>query len=172
MKPAPFDYHAPTSLGEALRLRAELGSDSAILAGGQSLVPMLNMRLARPSALIDLNRIPELSYIRSDAGGVAVGAMTRHRQLELSEAANQVNPLLREALGYVAHTIVRNRGTIGGSIAHADPAAELPSVLVALGGRVKATGPTGAREIPAGDLFEFHFTTRSEERRVGKECRL
>jgi aerobic carbon-monoxide dehydrogenase medium subunit len=149
LKPPPFDYYAPESLEEALRLRADLGREASLLAGGQSLVPMLNMRLARPSALIDLNRVAELAYIRRSDGGVAVGAMTRHRQLELSDEAYAASPLLREALGLVAHTIVRNRGTIGGSIAHADPAAELPSVLVALGGKVTAAGPSGFREIPA-----------------------
>lgn len=159
MKPPPFDYHAPKSVAEAVRLRSELGADSSILAGGQSLVPMLNMRLARPTALIDLNGVDELSYIRAENGGVAVGAMTRHRGLERSDEAHAANPLLREALGHVAHAIVRNRGTIGGSIAHADPAAELPSVLVALGGKVTATGPDGSRDIPAAELFEFHFTT-------------
>jgi aerobic carbon-monoxide dehydrogenase medium subunit len=159
MKPPPFDYHAPTTLDEAVRLRAELGSDASILAGGQSLVPMLNMRLARPSALIDLNRVPELAYVRRDDGGIAVGAMTRQRELERSDEAHAACPLVREALQFVAHAIVRNRGTVGGSIAHADPAAELPSVLVALGGRVTARSAGGVREIPAEQLFEFHFTT-------------
>lgn len=159
MKPPPFDYHVPSALEEALRLRRDLGTDASLLAGGQSLVPMLNMRLARPSALIDLNRLPELAYIRREDGGVAVGAMTRHRELERSGLAHAANPLLREAIGQVAHTIVRNRGTVGGSIAHADPAAELPSVLVALGGRVTASSAYGSRRIPAEELFEFHFTT-------------
>jgi carbon-monoxide dehydrogenase medium subunit len=159
VKPAPFQYHVPSTLADAVALKAQLGGEASLLAGGQSLVPMLNMRLARPGALIDLNRIPELSYVRVDDRGVAVGAMTRHRQLERSDEAQRANPLLREALGQVAHTIVRNRGTIGGSIAHADPAAELPSVLVALGGEVTATGTGGTRQIAAADLFEFHFTT-------------
>jgi CO/xanthine dehydrogenase FAD-binding subunit len=159
MKPPLFDYHAPATLDEAVRLRTDLGHDSAFLAGGQSLVPMLNMRLARPSALIDLNGIAGLSGIRREDGGIAVGAMTRQRRLELSDEAYDACPLLREALVHVAHAIVRNRGTVGGSIAHADPAAELPSVLVALGGRVKAAGPRGVREISAEEFFEFHFTT-------------
>lgn len=162
MKPPPFDYHVPATLDEALALRRELGPDASLLAGGQSLVPLLNMRLARPTALVDLNRLPELSYVRREAGGVAVGAMTRHRELELSSLAYEVNPLLREGLRYVAHPIVRNRGTIGGSVAHADPAAELPAVLVALGGSVTAASASGARRIEAGDLFAFHFTTTLE----------
>jgi carbon-monoxide dehydrogenase medium subunit len=159
MKPPPFDYHAPVTLDEAVRLRGELGPESSLLAGGQSLVPMLNMRLARPSALIDLNGIPELAYIRPEDGRITVGAMTRQRALERSEEAAKACPLLREALLQVAHAIIRNRGTVGGSIAHADPAAELPAVLVALGGKVRAVGLNGIRDIPAEELFEFHFTT-------------
>jgi carbon-monoxide dehydrogenase medium subunit len=159
MKPAPFAYHAPTSLEEALALKARLGADASVLAGGQSLLPLLNMRLARPAALIDLNRVPELAYVRVDDGGVAVGAMTRHRTLERSAEAHAACPLLREALALVAHAIVRNRGTVGGSVAHADPAAELPAVLLALGGRVTARSVRGERTIAAADLFEFHFTT-------------
>ncbi|MEZ5100128.1 MAG: xanthine dehydrogenase family protein subunit M [Thermoleophilia bacterium] len=162
MKPPPFDYHRPESLEEALRLRAELGPDASVLAGGQSLVPMLNMRLARPAALIDLNRVPGLAGIRVEGGAVRVGAMTRHRALERSDEAHAACPLLREALGLVAHAIVRNRGTIGGSIAHADPAAELPSVLTVLGGHVVATSVRGQRTVAASDLFEFHFTTSLE----------
>jgi len=159
VKPPPFDYHAPASLEEALQLKAKLGPDASVLAGGQSLVPMLNMRLARPSALIDLNRIEALAGVDASNGSVRVGAMTRHRALERSEEAYRVCPLLREALTLVAHTIVRNRGTIGGSIAHADPAAELPSVLVALGGTVTVASAGNERTIPAEDFFTFHFTT-------------
>lgn len=162
MKPPPFDYHAPETLAEALSLRAGLAGDTSILAGGQSLVPMLNMRLARPSALIDLNRISELAYVRRGDGGVAVGAMTRQRDLERSGAAYRACPLLREALELVAHAIIRNRGTVGGSIAHADPAAELPACLVALGGQVTARSVRGERRISAAELFRFHFTTSLE----------
>jgi carbon-monoxide dehydrogenase medium subunit len=171
MKPPPFDYHAPASLAQAIALRADLGSDSALLAGGQSLVPVLNMRLARPAALIDLNRVAELDYVRVQDGSIAVGAMTRLRRLELDDGAHAANPLLREALEHVAHAIIRNRGTVGGSVAHADPAAELPAVLVALGGSVVATGPGGTREIAADDLFEFHFTTTLEPGEILTEVR-
>ena len=159
MKPPPFEYHAPRTLADAVRLRAELGPDASLLAGGQSLVPVLNMRLARPSALIDLNRVGELDFVRHENGALAVGAMTRHRQLERSEKAARACPILREALGLVAHAIVRNRGTVGGSIAHADPAAELPAVLVALGGHATVRSVRGERTIPAEALFRFHFTT-------------
>ena len=162
MKPAPFDYHSPSSLSEAIALKAEFGADAAVLAGGQSLVPLLNMRLARPSALVDLNRIDELRYIRRDEGGIAIGAMTRQRELERSDEAWRACPLLREALLNVAHVIIRNRGTVGGSIAHADAAAELPAVLVVLGGTVTAAGSEGTRTIPADDFFLFHFTTALE----------
>ena len=162
MKPAPFEYHAPESLDEALRLRSELGPESSVLAGGQSLVPMLNMRLAAPEALIDLRMLDELRYVRASNDGVAVGAMTTHRTLERSDEAHAVCPLLRESLELVAHSIVRNRGTIGGSIAHADPAAELPAVLAVLDGKVTARSVRGEREIPASELFTFHFTTSLE----------
>lgn len=162
MKPAPFDYYAPASLEEALRLRSELGDAASVLAGGQSLVPMLNMRLAAPESLIDLGKLDELRYVRASADGVAVGAMTTHRVLERSDEAHAACPLLREALELVAHAIVRNRGTIGGSIAHADPAAELPAVLAVLGGKVTVRSLRGERDIAVGDLFTFHFTTSLE----------
>ena len=169
MKPAPFDYHRPESLEQALRLRSELGESASVLAGGQSLVPMLNMRLAAPEALIDLGELDELRYIRAGADGVAVGAMTTHRTLERSEEAHAVCPLLRESLELVAHAIVRNRGTIGGSIAHADPAAELPAVLSVLGGKVTATSLRGSRDISAEELFTFHFTTSLEPDEIVSE---
>lgn len=162
MKPAPFDYFAPETLDEALRLKSDLGADASFLAGGQSLVPMLNMRLATPEAVIDLRKVSDLRYINASPDGVAVGSMTTHRALERSDEAHAVCPLLRESLELVAHTIVRNRGTIGGSIAHADPAAELPSVLVALGGSVKVRSVRGERVIAADELFTFHFTTSLE----------
>ena len=162
MKPPPFEYHVPESLEEALALKAELRDDASILAGGQSLLPLLNMRFARPPALIDLNRIRELAYVEERNGGIAVGAMTRQRALERSEDAARLCPLVGETLLQVAHSIVRNRGTVGGSIAHADPAAELPALLCALGGKVTVRGPRGAREIPAEAFFHFYFSTSLE----------
>lgn len=125
MKPARFDYHAPETLAEAIALRAELGDASAILAGGQSLVPMLNTRLAQPAAIIDLRRLTELRYVRRTESDLAVGALTTQREVERSEEALRACPLLREAQRYVAHAAIRNRGTIGGTVAHADPAAEV-----------------------------------------------
>ncbi len=165
MKPPPFDYHAPASLEEAVALRAA-DPDAALLAGGQSLVPMLNLRLARPSALIDLRRVGGLSYVRVGDGGVAVGAMTRQRELERSGDAFAACPLLREVLQLVGHPPIRNRGTVGGSIAHADPAAELPAALCALGGAVTVLGPQGARKIAAERLFLYPFTTSLERDEV------
>ncbi|MBA2357254.1 MAG: FAD binding domain-containing protein [Actinobacteria bacterium] len=161
MKPPPFDYHVPATVDEAVALRTA-DSDAVVLAGGQSLVPLLNMRLARPSALIDLRCVGGLSYVRAGEGGVAVGAMTRQRELERSAEAFEACPILREALELVGHPPIRNRGTVGGSIAHADPAAELPAVLCVLGGRVGATGPRGTREIAADDFFLYPFTTSLE----------
>jgi CO/xanthine dehydrogenase FAD-binding subunit len=159
VKPPPFEYHRPHSVAEALRLKSDLAGDAAILAGGQSLVPLMNMRMAQPQALIDLGRVEELAYIRRTDTGLHVGAMTRTRDLERSEPAFEACPLLREAITHVAHPVIRNRGTIGGSVAHADPAAEVPAVLALLGGSVVASGPDGSRDIAADRFFRGHFTT-------------
>ena len=123
MKPPKFDYHAPRSVDEAVALLVRYGGDAKVLAGGQSLMPMLNFRLARPAALVDVNRIPALAYIREDNGTVAFGAMTRQRTIEFSPVVAGKLPLLREATRWVGHLPIRSRGTIGGSIAHADPSA-------------------------------------------------
>src|SRR5881398_907099 len=153
MKPAPFDYFTPATLDEALALLAEHGADAKPLAGGQSLIPAMNFRLARPAALVDLNRVGELSYIRSErdgrgGGATAIGAMTRQRAVERSELVARAAPLLAEAMPSIAHPQIRNRGTVGGSIAHADPSAELPAVMLALEARFRAQGSTGKRSIP------------------------
>src|ERR1700694_3212947 len=145
MKPAPFDYVAPRSLGEAVDALAEGGSDAKLLAGGQSLIPLLNFRLARPSLLIDLNRVAELAYIRPHEQGFAIGAMTRQASLERDGQLRQAQPLLVEAIGYVGHPAIRSRGTLGGSLAHADPAAELPAVAVCLEAQLSIVGPRGRR---------------------------
>src|SRR2546430_3317706 len=159
MKPAKFDYHAPASVDEAVELLARYGGDAKVLAGGQSLVPLLNFRLARPAALVDVNRIAALSYVREVDGTVAFGAMTRQRTIEFSPVVASRLPLLREATRWVGHLPIRSRGTIGGSIAHADPSAEYPAVLTALGGEVEVQGPRGRRTVQAGDLFETYLTT-------------
>src|SRR6266516_496838 len=132
MKPPPFKYHDPTTLAEALDLLASLGDDAKIMAGGQSLMPILNFRLARPGHLVDINRIAELAALTEADGGLSLGSLVRQRALERSELICQRCPLLSQAMPYVGHPQIRNRGTLGGSLAHADPAAELPAVMAAL----------------------------------------
>lgn len=160
MKPAPFDYFAPTSLREALALLAEHGYDAKPLAGGQSLVPTMNFRLAQPAVLVDLNHIPDLSYIRlGPDGSLHIGAMTRHSTVEQDPLVAQHQPLLHETMPHIAHRQIRNRGTIGGSLAHADPAAELPAVAVALDARFRLVSQKGERWVAAKDFFVGLFAT-------------
>ncbi len=160
MKPAPFKYLAPRSLDEALAHLAEHGYDAKPLAGGQSLVPAMNFRLAAPAVLVDLNRVKELFYIRSgDDGGLRIGAMTRQARLERDALIAERAPLIKETMPYVAHPQIRNRGTYGGSLAHADPAAELPAVTIALGGRLRVQSQRGERWVPAEEFFVGLFTT-------------
>jgi len=153
VKPPAFAYSAPERLDDALRLLADLGSDGKVLAGGQSLVPMLNMRLVAPAHLVDINRLAELATVEADQRGVRVGALARHSDVERSAAAAEALPLLRQALRQVAHPVIRNRGTAVGSIAHADPSAELPAVLSLVGGEVTAGSSSRTRTIAAADLF-------------------
>jgi CO/xanthine dehydrogenase FAD-binding subunit len=150
VKPAPFEYRAPASVEEALPL---LGVDSTLLAGGQSLVPLLNLRLARPELVLDINGIAELDYIRADDGPLRVGAMTRQVTLERSELVRRRWPLLTKAVRFVGHQQIRSRGTVGGSVAHADPAAELPAALLALGARFHLRSVGGARRVAAAEFF-------------------
>lgn len=152
MKPPPFGYHAPSTLDEALDALAAAPSGK-VLAGGQSLIPLLNMRLAAPSALVDINRVAGLDTVRAGDGGVRVGALARHARVERSAEAAAVQPLLGRALRHVAHPVIRNRGTVVGSLAHADPAAELPAVLAVLGGTVEAASARGRRTVPAAGFF-------------------
>jgi CO/xanthine dehydrogenase FAD-binding subunit len=153
VKPAAFAYHGPRGLDEALSVLAEAGPDGKVLAGGQSLVPMLNMRLAAPRHLVDINRLGELDTLSVDAAGVRVGALARHARVEASAEVAAAQPLLGQALRHVAHPVIRNRGTVVGSIAHADPAAELPVVLAVLGGTVEVASVGGRREVAAADFF-------------------
>ncbi len=154
MKPAPVDYVAAGSLEEALSLLAEHGSDAKPLAGGQSLIPLLNFRLARPTLLVDLNGLGELSYVRDgEGGGLSIGAMTRHSALEGDPRVIAAAPLLSSAAGFIAHPQIRNRGTLGGTLAHADPAAELPVVSVALEARFRIVHAGGERWAAAADFF-------------------
>jgi CO/xanthine dehydrogenase FAD-binding subunit len=159
VKPAPFEYDDPRMLDEALALLAEHGDDAKVLAGGQSLVPLLNFRLARPGRLIDINRIEELDYLRFDDGVVRIGALARHASLEESAETARRVPLLTQAVGFVGHLQIRNRGTVGGSVAHADPAAELPVALAALDARYHVRSRSGDRVVDAEDMFVTHLTT-------------
>ena len=173
MKPAPFDYYAPTSIDQALDHVAQLGYGAKILAGGQSLIPTMNFRLAQPSALIDLNNISELAYIRpSDDGGVLIGAMTRQSTVERDPLIAQRAPLVRACMPFIAHPQIRTRGTFGGSIAHADPAAELPSVTVTLGARYRVRSTRGERWIPATEFFVGLFTTQLQSDEIVVEVAL
>lgn len=159
MKPAPFVYHRPDTLEEALDLLAEHGGEAKPLAGGQSLVPAMNFRLAEPAVLVDLNRIAVLAGIDVVDGGVRIGGMTRQRALEHSAVVARLAPLVTEAMPFVAHPPIRTRGTLGGSLAHADPAAELPAVMLALGATLGVRNRAGARAIPASAFFLGLFAT-------------
>ena len=153
MKPPAFDYSRPESLDEALGLLAEYGPDAKVLAGGQSLLPLLSMRLIAPARLVDINRLAELAHIRSGPDAVRVGALARHAAVLRHPGARDRQPLLAEALAAVAHPTIRNRGTSVGSLVHADPAAELPAVLCLLGGSVTIASTAGRRSVPAGEFF-------------------
>jgi len=159
MKPAPFEYKAPDSIEETLTLLREYGSEAKLLAGGQSLVPAMNFRVVQPGALIDLNRVGELVYIREEESVLRIGAMTRERQLEFDPLIPKWSPLLEEAMPHVAHPQIRNRGTLGGSLANADPAAELPVIMLALEARLKVCSTSGERWVDAHNFFSGMFTT-------------
>lgn len=163
MKSSSFEYVAPTTISEALSLLESGGGETKLLAGGQSLVPLLNLRLARPTRLVDLNRVRDLSELRlSDAGYLLIGPMVRLRTIEGSTLIRDRWPLLAEAIPHVGHVAIRNRGTVGGSLAHADPAAELPAVMVALDAELRVRSTRGERVIRASDFFISAFTTLLE----------
>jgi CO/xanthine dehydrogenase FAD-binding subunit len=162
VKPAPFEYVSPLSIEEAIDALARGGADAKLLAGGQSLIPLLNFRLARPDLLVDLNRVSELAYIRPTDDGVAIGAMTRQAQVERDQGLAASQPLLVEAIRAVGHPAIRWRGTVGGSLAHADPAAELPAVAVCLDARLSVAGPRDRRTLAAEDFFRGYLTTLLE----------
>jgi carbon-monoxide dehydrogenase medium subunit len=172
MKPPPFEYFDPRSVAEAVALLAEHGDRAKVLAGGQSLVPLLNLRLIRPAVLVDVNRIAALAYIREQDGTLALGALTRLHVVESSPALRRHVPLLATAAAHVGHLAIRHRGTIGGNLAHADPASELPAVLLALEGQVVATGPRGERVIAAADFFRGALTTALEPTELVSEVRV
>jgi aerobic carbon-monoxide dehydrogenase medium subunit len=163
MKPAPFQYYTPATIEEALAYLARYGYEAKLLAGGQSLIPTMNFRLAQPAVLIDLNQIPQLSYVQLDAeGSLRIGAMTRQRQLERDSAVAAHAPLIYETMPHIAHLQIRNRGTFGGSLAHADPAAELPAVTTALEARFRVQSQTAERWLAANEFFVDLFTTALE----------
>ena len=172
MKPAKFEYHTPASVDEALAIMGRYDGEARVLAGGQSLVPLMNFRLATPRAIVDLNRIAELAYVGEDGDIVRIGSMTRQRRLEFEPLVAAKLPLLREALRWVGHLPTRSRGTIGGSIAHADPSAEIPMVLQALEGEIVARGSQGERRIAAQDLFHAALTTSLAPLEIITEVRL
>ncbi len=173
MKPPPFEYFAPTTVEEALAHLAEHGYDAKPLAGGQSLIPMMNFRLAQPSALVDLNNIPELSYIRPDEnGGVLVGATTRHKTVGKDPLIAKQVPLVHDAIPNIGTPQVRTRGTFGGSLSHADPSAELVAISVALNARLKARSQKGERWIPASEFFVGSFTSALEPEELLVEINL
>jgi carbon-monoxide dehydrogenase medium subunit len=159
VKPPPFEYHAPESLPEALDLLATLGDEAKVLAGGQSLVPLLNLRLARPAHLVDINNLHELTEIGTLNGGLRVGALVRQRAAERSELVHQYCPLMAEAVPMIGHPQIRNRGTMGGSLAHADPASELPAVVAALDGELVVRSAKGERTVKPADFFVSYLTT-------------
>ncbi len=172
MKPPRFDYLAPTSLEEALAILARYGEQAKVLAGGQSLVPLLNFRLARPAHLVDLNEIPGLDGIRVEDGRLIISAMTRQREVEISTLVQARCPLLAEAMPQVGHVQIRNRGTVGGSLAHADPAAELPAVVAALEGDLVLRGAGSERVLKAEQFFVSYFTTAAAPTELLVEVRL
>ncbi|MCB9105706.1 MAG: xanthine dehydrogenase family protein subunit M [Anaerolineales bacterium] len=163
MKPPPFEYFAPTTLDDALDYMADYGDEAKPLAGGQSLIPTMNFRLAQPEVLVDLNGLAELAYIRPAAGGgVSIGAMTRQRSVERSPLVAEQAPLIHETMPYIAHPQIRNRGTFGGNLAHTDPASELPAVATALNARFRAQSRSGQRWLTADEFFVDLFTTALE----------
>jgi CO/xanthine dehydrogenase FAD-binding subunit len=162
VKPPQFEYDDPTTVEEALSLLAEHGDAAKVLAGGQSLVPLMNFRLARPDRLVDVNNVAGLDGLGVDGGVLRIGALVRQSRLERSEEAAAAVPLLREAVRFVGHSQIRNRGTVGGSVAHADPAAELPLAFTALDARFRVRGTRGERVLGAGELFVSHLTTALE----------
>jgi aerobic carbon-monoxide dehydrogenase medium subunit len=159
MIPAGFDYHAPITIGEATGLLARLGEDAKVLSGGQSLIPLLKLRLATPRHLVDINRIPGLAYVKETDGALRIGALAREVDLDESEVVRARYPLLADATRVIADPLVRNLATVAGNLAHGDPANDHPAVMLALGAEVTATGPSGERRIPIGAFFTGPFET-------------
>ena len=172
MIPAAFDYVRAGSAEEAIALLGEHGDEAKLLAGGHSLLPMMKLRLAVPSVLIDIGRVSDLSYISDGGDHIAIGALTRHRAVETSELLAAECPMLAHVAGEVGDPQVRHRGTIGGSLAHSDPASDLPAAVLALGGTLVAQGPNGSREIAAGDFFTGYFESALADDELLTEIRV
>ena len=172
MIPAGFEYFAPSSLKEAVELLSNYKDDVKILAGGQSLVPLMKLRLAKPKYLIDLNRVADLNYIRRADGAIHIGALVTHSELERSEVILRDCPLLAQTAATIADVQVRNRGTIGGSLAHADPAGDMPAAILALDAEMKASGPAGDRWIRAEDFFVGFLTSALEADEILTEIKV
>lgn len=172
MKPPKFSYEAATSLGEAVELLQHHGPDAKVLAGGQSLIPLMSFRLVRPAALVDLNRIPDLDHVRWDGDVLRIGALARHRDVETDPQLPERCPMIVEALAVVGHVAIRNRGTVVGSMAHADPAAEWPTIAVMLDAELDVVGPAGTRTVAAEDFFEGFMTSAVAPDEVVAEVRL
>jgi len=172
MKPSAFEYHNPQSVAEAIELLDRYGDEAKIIAGGQSLVPMMNFRLARPEILIDINGIKELEYIKNEGDELVIGALTRERDIEKSPLVMEQFPFLSKAISYIGHSAIRNRGTIGGSLVHADPSAELPTSLCALNGKLKVVGPSGEKILEPDEFFLTYLTTSLEPSDLLTEIRI
>jgi len=172
MIPAAFDYVRADSAEQAISLIAEHGEDAKFLAGGHSLLPLMKLRLAQPTVVVDIGKLRDLSYIRDAGDHIAIGALTRHRDVETSDVLAAHAPLLQHTAGHVGDPQVRHRGTIGGSIAHADPASDLPATTLALGATYVAQGPKGTREIPAADFFQSFLTSALEPDELLTEVRV
>jgi aerobic carbon-monoxide dehydrogenase medium subunit len=172
MIPAAFDYHAPTTIGEATALLARLGEDAKVLSGGQSLIPLMKLRLTSPAHVVDINGIPGLAYIREAEGLLRIGALTRESELEESELIRTRYPLLHDTSKVIADPVVRNLATVGGNLAHGDPANDHPATMLAIGAEVVAVGPRGERRIPIGSFFTGPFTTGLRPDEILTEIRI
>lgn len=172
MKPSAFEYFAPSTVKEAVGLLEQYEDEAKIMAGGQSLVPIMNFRLGRPEVLIDINKIKDLEYIKEEGDDLLVGALTRERDLELSPLVQEGCPILAEAVSFIGHISIRNRGTIGGSLVHADPSSELPTVVCCLGGEMKVVGPSGERTLEPEEFFLTYLTTSLEPSEILVEVKI
>ena len=172
MKPNAFEYFAPSTVKEAVGLLEKYEDEAKILAGGQSLVPIMNFRLGRPEVLLDINGIKDLDYIKEEGEALFIGALTRERDLELSPLVKEKCPILAEAVSFIGHVPIRNRGTIGGSLVHADPSSELPTVICCLNGEMKVVGPSGERALAPEEFFLTYLTTSLEPSEILVEVRI